>query len=392
MFSACNIEPIPTGIPPFYTETKAPHTATVEATSTLPINITTNARTTTAATPYPEPILQATGAYPYPVPLEHIVLPYATEPAGSPPGDRLDDLELITVRNSSELRQFGLINVYTDTARVISIDFSPDGNKIAFGNWDGNVYLFELRSGEVLYKLNAGMVEKLFFDPNGKYLVVGGGGQIFLLDLDTLKTRIIPAHLGANRGLRAIAISPDGKLIVSGGNDGRVRLWDVQTGELLNAWYELRGIDDMAFSPDGKMVVTAGGRIRLWDYEAGLAFKTIDCACDIINSIAFSPSGDILASGGRDYVLRLWEVKTGKELSELKGPNSWINSMAFSPDGSILVVGWVGELQFWQVEPLVLLRTIPGGVNSITFNPSGYILALPGGGKINLYGVLSPGE
>ena len=390
LFSACNRPPEPPTIPPFYTETTSPKPATVEPASTLANNSSISTPETTTTLPYPGPVLQATVAYPYPYPgpLEATVIPYVAEPTSSPVGISLENLEPISVENSSELNQIGQMIVYTDTAQVMSIDFSPDGNNLAFGNRDGKVYILSLSTGEVLNNLNVGLVEKLTYDPMGNYLAVGAASHIFLWELNTWQTRIIPAHLGANRGLHSIAISPDGKLIVSCANDGRVRLWDAQTGGLVNAWFE-PGVNDVAFSPNGRMVATAGGPTRLWDYESGLAYITKSCPCD---SVAISPNGDILASGGRDYIVRLWDIKTGELLSKLKGPIGRIISLAFSPDGDILAAGGEGAVLLWQVETGELLTTIDGSGNSITFNPEGNLLAFPGHGMVVLYGVTSTGK
>lgn len=400
LFSACDLSFAPTGIPPFVTETISPSPTSLEPASTPasdPSILTTE--TAISALSYPAPIPQIIVAYPYPYPVpfetppEVTLMPPGVEPTISPPGISIEDLVPITAANADELRQVGWSDVLTDAAEVISIDFSPGGDNLAIGNRDGNVYILSLSTGEVLQKLNVGWVDKLAYAPQGNYLVIGGGSHIIIWELDTWQTRIISAHLGANRQLRSLAISPDGKLIVSCGNDGRVRIWEVQTGGLLSAWYDWSGPYDVAFSPNGKMVATAGGLIRLWDYESGLAFKTMRDSWGTTYRIAFNPNGKILATGGRDYNARLWDVKTGELLSVLEGPTGRENNVAFSPDGSILATGGYGEILLWRVETGELVATISSiRGNSIPFNHEWTLLASPEGSRIIFYGVTSSGE
>jgi WD40 repeat protein len=107
----------------------------------------------------------------------------------------------------------------------------------------------------------------------------------------------------------------------------------------------------VAFSPDGKTLASGGGAIhageynpgelKLWDVATGKERATLK-GHTIVVSVAFSPDGKTLASGSQDETVKLWDVATGKERATLKGHTSGVMSVAYSPDGETLALGQSG--------------------------------------------------
>ena len=90
--------------------------------------------------------------------------------------------------------------------------------------------------------------------------------------------------------------------------------------------------------------------VRLWDAATGNLAATLEGHVGWVNSVDFSPRGDILASGGDDGTVRLWDAATGNRLVALAGHIGWVNSVAFSPNGDILASGaWDGFINLWSV-------------------------------------------
>ena len=151
----------------------------------------------------------------------------------------------------------------------------------------------------------------------------------------------------------SVALSPDGKTIVSGGYDGTVRLWDITSGKAIGQPFTGHKdfVISVAFSPDGKTIVSGGEdkTVRLWDTSGkaiGQPFKGHE---GIVTSVAFSPDGKTLVSGGEDKTVRLWDTSGQASGQPFKGHEDGVGSVAFSPDGKTIVSGGGdGTVRLWR--------------------------------------------
>ncbi|KAF5334716.1 hypothetical protein D9758_017351 [Tetrapyrgos nigripes] len=145
--------------------------------------------------------------------------------------------------------------------------------------------------------------------------------------------------------VKGISVSPDGTRIVSGSEDGTVRIWDAQTGTAIGE--PLRGHQDwvqsVAFSPDGARIVSGSDdrTVRIWDAQTGTAIgEPLQGHEHSVQSVAFSPDGARIVSGSGDFTVRIWDAQTGTAIGEpLQGYEYWVQSVAFSPDGARTVSG-----------------------------------------------------
>jgi WD40 repeat protein len=143
--------------------------------------------------------------------------------------------------------------------------------------------------------------------------------------------------VGHRRTVWAVAISPDGKRALSGGEDQTARLWDESTGKELNRFAgHFRSFLGVAFSPDGRRAVTCGeefvGAVRVWDVDSGREVCRFNRARGAY-SVAFSPDGRRVLWGERKGSLQLREGESEKEVWSFSGHKGPVNSVAFSPDG-----------------------------------------------------------
>jgi WD40 repeat protein len=166
----------------------------------------------------------------------------------------------------------------------------------------------------------------------------------------------------------SVAFSPDGKQLASGGADGKIRFWDVESGECRRALDgHAEWVHSVAFSPDGRFLAS-GGRdalVKLWDVETGELLKTFSGHSGIVTSVAYSPDGRLLASCGRHELVWIWDVASGKSRKTLDTGGFFTASMvAFSPDSKQLL--FAGDsLQLWDIDGGARLRTFEGHSDSV---------------------------
>ncbi|MET1034382.1 MAG: hypothetical protein ABWX68_03985 [Arthrobacter sp.] len=274
-------------------------------------------------------------------------------------GERAVDSSVVVQRDVDKMIEVG--------SRVRSVAVNPTRTVFASGEESGAVRLWNANTGEpvrdgVLLAGSGGngadekAVNAVAFSPDGGLIASGGeDGRVRIWDVGSREPRGDPLT-GNDRSVNAVAFSPDGGLIASGGEDGTVRLWDVdlheQVGDPLTG--HVLPVNAVAFSRGG-LIASGGedGTVRLWDVDLReqvgdpLSRQKLP-----VNAVAFSPDGGLIASGGSDRTVRLWDVGSRQEKAELVAHKNWVLSVAFSPDGKRLVSGSADyTLLLWNVDP-----------------------------------------
>jgi WD40 repeat protein len=194
-------------------------------------------------------------------------------------------------------------------------------------------------------------------------------------------------HIGA---ITAIALHPQAPLLASGSSDKTIKLWDIQTGELLHNFAE-RGffgfsnghsdrITGLQFTPDGQTLISSSsdGQIKLWEIPSCKPVTTLPEAGWGISAIALSRDGRILAGGSNDGSLHLWNLGTLAVISNLSSHQDQVSGLLLSPKGQTLISSSHDKtICLWSVNRRCLLKTINGHldrVSAIAITPDWQIL------------------
>jgi WD40 repeat protein len=287
---------------------------------------------------------------------------------------------------------------------------SPDGRLAATragpgGNW---LELIDWRTGANKGQLRGPTtISTIAFSPEGKKLVMGhGNGKVRVWDMTTLKEigKVLNAHASQ---VSRIAFSPDGIRFATGANDGLVAVWDLATRErLLRFKGHTERVTALQFAANGKALASgsADGTARLWDLTATPEPRPLARQNGAALSLAFAPDGRWLATGEGPAV-RLWDARTGqpgKVLRPLAKPAGRVFRVAIAPDGQTLAAGdGTGRVRLWDLTSGQQVRLLEGpappagvgnyarGVGSLAFSPDGLLLAA-GFGLLTVHGANHP--
>ena len=259
--------------------------------------------------------------------------------------------------------------------------YSPDGNTIASGSTSEMIVITGTREAR---------------------LPSTAGNTVQLWDATTGEKRTT-LRLQTQRAA-SIVYSPDGNTIATARKrDNTVYLWDAATGKSKGTLERVGtgSVQSFMYAPDGKTIATAGGWtdniVQLWDAQTGALKTTLTGHTKRVNSVAYSPDGNIIASGSKDGTVRLWDTATGKQKAILNHMswmnflfpwvNSPVNSVAYSPDGNTVAVASMdSKLRLWDTQTTQLKATLTGhtaAINFVVYSPDGNTIATAGGWKDN---------
>ena len=239
--------------------------------------------------------------------------------------------------------------------------YAMTSDKIAIGKWDGTIQLWDVATRKKLSTLRGHvdfplqpldkpmrrkhpfgrLILAVAFSPEGTRLASGGADNtVRLSDLTGVQDSMtLQKHTGPTN---VLTFSPDGKMLASGSTDKTVQLWDTTTGEpLATLTGHKNGIAALAFSPDGNTLVSGStdGTIRFWQTATGAPADTLITGhTQSIRAATFFQNSSTLVSAAFNGEITFWDVETAqKSAVENIGHRDWYSAVAFSPDGTKLV-------------------------------------------------------
>jgi WD40 repeat protein len=307
---------------------------------------------------------------------------------------------------------------------IKALAFHPDGKSLAVGGEDGVVRVFAIESGKETFAsaARAVRIEKLAYSPNGKFIaavdsggaltvyapgtpnplamqpvsVVEGGGDALGVAFTpdgggiltggkdgkarltagpnpdgapggSMATRL-REFVGHTEAVQALALSPDGKFLVTGSRDKSVREWEVTSGKQIRSFQgHMQEVIAVAIRPDGRQVASgsAEGAIRLWDLSASDEHKALTDATDSLWAVAVSPDNKRVATAGADKTIRVYDPHSGELKAELAGHTAPVTSLAFFPDGRLASAGGDRVIKVWDVAGKRVVKELAGHESAI---------------------------
>ncbi len=352
-----------------------------------------------------------------------------------PPGDIALGPDGATVAVCRALRsEFDLWDVKTGkvvrtfrghTGWLNAVAFAPDGKTLATCSWDRTIRFWDPHTDPIARRPTTvrpiAYASDAAFRPDGKQVAfvqgesVAGlfnpGGDVIVVDVETGKAarKISAAHDAA----RKVAYSADGRVLASGGRDGKARAWDADSGAPLGTFQHPGWVLAVAASPDGRWIASAHepkeftdmrrsgvysgrsfkGELTVWDARTGAVRRAIRDLPSIVAHVRFHPTADVLATAEGNTV-RLWDLATGKPRWEARVASS--DALAFHPDGSLIAT--VGGAEVALIDATtgeVRSRSSGQGTalfGGLAFSPDGLRLATARGGEVKVWEVPSGGE
>ncbi|MDZ8188979.1 MAG: WD40 repeat domain-containing protein [Nostoc sp. ChiSLP02] len=244
---------------------------------------------------------------------------------------------------------------------VNSLAFSSDGQTLVSCGADSTIKLWHVGALDLIDILHKhhGVVRCAAFTPDGRMLATGGDDRKILF-WDLIHRQVAIALSLDDTAAHSLVLSQDGQTVVTG-SYRKIKVWRVSLNTGIKTFkdtepqHTLMGhshiVRSLAISRDGKLLVSGSWdrTIKIWQLETGKLLHTLKGHTDRVYAIALSPDEQIIASGSADKTIKLWHVETGELLATFTGHGNIVTALAFTASGEMLVSGSLDKtIKIWQ--------------------------------------------
>ncbi|MEZ4660114.1 MAG: BTAD domain-containing putative transcriptional regulator [Caldilineaceae bacterium] len=305
-------------------------------------------------------------------------------------------------------------SVFSNLMGAIEIvTLSPDGRFLASAGSDGAIYLWQASNYQLHHVLHGhlGMVKSICFSADSQWLFSGGLDGALLV-WEVLTGHLVRQVMNQGKPIIAASLHRDGVYLAAALTDETIQIWDWQRVELRATLPALVTLTNLSFSPDGKYLISVGderrinvwcghhfdllhtleghdgkiltiafnaqsnlfatggedGKILLWDAAAMRLQQVLAGHTDFILALAFNPRADLLASSSADQTVHTWHLQTGRPHQFFRGHFGWVKAVTFSADARALITGGYDQtIRIWDIHNGQLQIALKGYLKRVDF-------------------------
>jgi WD40 repeat protein len=273
--------------------------------------------------------------------------------------------------------------------------FNPAGTEVAVGYADGQVAVFDARSGRKLHSAKAGSYvnDVVFLGSSGKLAIVTPNGlAVWASEHESRCCQV----LSRNRAVNLVAANPRNPQELAVTTATGVVIWNLSSGKHQRLPQGPWSVNDAEFSPNGREIVTADsdGRVRVYDLPALTNVMTLYAGDLDATSAAFSPGISQIVVGYSSGMARVWDTLTRLQVTQLAGSRAYVGTARFSPSGGEVVTANADSaVRVWYARPRELKAEFassqssgrPNAVGGAAYLPDGRIVTLDTSGQLRVF-------